>query len=81
MPSDSPSPASLATDNRLVDLEIKVSFMEDLLDDLHAIVIQQRDQMDRLTAVVAELRQQQDQPQSSGGSALQRAIDNLPPHY
>lgn len=70
-----------ATENRLVDLEIKVSFMEDLLDDLNAIVVQQRDQIDRLTAVVADLRQQQDLPQSSGASALQRAQDNLPPHY
>ena len=80
MPTD-PN-ATTATDNRLMELEIKLSFMEDLLDDLNTIVVQQRDHIDRLTQAVAQLRQQpQESGPSSSGSALQRAIENLPPHY
>ena len=79
MPSDAHT-HPFVTESRLTELEIKLSFMEDLLDDLNAIVVQQREQIDRLNAAVTQLRQQE--PVSSvGGSALQRAIDNLPPHY
>lgn len=83
MPTDpNATTATTATDNRLMELEIKLSFMEDLLDDLNTIVVQQRDHIDRLTQAVAQLRQQQqDAGPSSSGSALQRAIENLPPHY
>lgn len=35
--------------DRLVNLEIKASFTEDLLDKLDQIIIRQQDQIDRLT--------------------------------
>ena len=37
------------TDERLTNLEIKLSFTEDLLDKLDQVIIAQQDQIDRLT--------------------------------
>ncbi|WP_407069027.1 SlyX family protein [Leptothrix ochracea] len=62
---------------RLTDLEIKASFMEDLVDHLNQIVVRQQQQIDRLSREVALLRQQA--PDSGGGFRSLR--DELPPHY
>ena len=37
-----------ATDQRLTDLEIKVSFQEDLLDQLNTIIVRQQQHIDLL---------------------------------
>ena len=44
-------------ENRLVDLEIKAGFTEDLLDQLNAQVYRQQQQID---ALIQELRQMRD---------------------
>jgi SlyX protein len=65
-------------ENRLTELEIKVSFQEDLLDKLDQIIIRQQQQLDALLREVVDLRQQSPQP----GDAQQRNLrDDLPPHY
>ena len=65
-------------DDRLTELEIKVSFQDDLLDKLDQIIIRQQEQMDALTREVVALRQQSPQ----AGDAPQRNLrDDLPPHY
>jgi len=66
------------TDERLTQLEIKISYTEDLLDTLNALVAQQQDQIDLLLREVGRLRQQ-DQTQGAGGQHLPG--DELPPHY
>jgi SlyX protein len=67
-----------AADDRLTNLEIKASFMEDLLDKLDQIIIRQQDQIDRLTREVQRLRQ----PTAEDGAAPVRNLrDDLPPHY
>ena len=66
------------TDERLTQLEIKISYTEDLLDTLNALVTQQQDQIDLLLREVARLRQM-DQAQDAGGHHLPG--DELPPHY
>lgn len=67
-----------ATDHRLTELEIKVSFNEDLLDQLNQIVIRQQQQIDALLRELVELRQQMP---PAGASAFRQAGDELPPHY
>jgi SlyX protein len=63
---------------RLTDLEIKASFMEDLVDHLNQIVVRQQQQIDRLSREVASLRQQ---APDGGGGGFRSLRDELPPHY
>ena len=65
-------------DHRLTDLEIKVSFNEDLLDQLNQVIIRQQQQIDALMREVTELRQQ---IPDAGSGIFSRAGDDLPPHY
>ena len=63
------------TDQRLIDLEIKASYTEDLLDTLNRQVATQQAQIDALVRRVAQL---QDQMPERGVASLR---DELPPHY
>ena len=66
------------TDQRLIELEIKASFSEDLLDQLNLVVVRQQAQIDLLIREVQQLREQQ--PDGVAGGAV-RLMDDLPPHY
>ena len=72
-------PQATPIEDRLTELEIKVSFQEDLLDKLDQIIIRQQEQLDALTREVIALRQQN---QQAGDAPPQRNLrDDLPPHY
>ena len=66
-------------EQRLTDLEIKASFMEDVVDKLDQVVIRQQRQIDALLHEVLELRAQQ--PTPDGSPAQRNLRDELPPHY
>jgi SlyX protein len=69
----------LNLESRLVDLEIKAGFSEDLLDQLNAQVYRQQQQID---ALIQELRQMRDRlPESGGGAEVRNLRDEIPPHY
>jgi SlyX protein len=65
-------------EQRLIDLEIKASFTEDLVDKLDQIIIRQQRQIDALTREVLALRDQASQPEHQ---PTRHARDELPPHY
>ena len=66
-------------EKRLVDLEIKAGFSEDLLDQLNAQVYRQQQQID---ALIQELRQMRDRlPETGGGAEVRNLRDEIPPHY
>jgi SlyX protein len=65
-------------ENRLVALEIKASYSEDLLDKLDQIIIGQQEQIDQLVREIVRLRDQGLQGDSGRPSNPQ---DELPPHY
>jgi len=66
-------------ENRLVDLEIKAGYTDDLLDQLNAQVYRQQQQLD---ALLQELRQMRDRlPDTGGGAELRNLRDEIPPHY
>lgn len=67
-------------DERLTELEIKLSFCEDLLETLNATVIRQQQQIDRLQAEVRRLREQLAAVDPADG-APRTLRDELPPHY
>jgi SlyX protein len=63
---------------RLMALEIKASYAEDLLDQLNQTVYRQQTHIDALLREVAELRRQLPE----GTSPVLRSLrDDLPPHY
>jgi len=66
-------------ESRLTDLEIKISFTEDQLEELNKVVYRQQQQIDLLIGEMRSLRDQvvnNDQPQQ------QRNLrDEIPPHY
>lgn len=67
-----------SVDQRLTDLEIKLSFTEDLVDRLNEIIVRQQAQIDRLQRDVIELREQ---PRPAEAAPLRSLRDELPPHY
>ena len=61
-----------------MELEIKASFTEDLLDHLNQQVARQQEQIDLLVREVMLLRQQ---APDSGAPQVRGLRDELPPHY
>jgi SlyX protein len=65
-------------DKRLMDLEVKASFTEDLVEQLNQTIFQQQQQIEALIREVSQLRQQTPDGGSGGFRSLR---DELPPHY
>ncbi|MGN6580684.1 MAG: SlyX family protein [Bordetella sp.] len=65
------------TERRLTELEIKLGFAEDTLDQLNHTIFRQQQQIDLLLRELAELRRQMPVDSGRGGSLR----DELPPHY
>jgi SlyX protein len=65
------------TERRLIDLEVKASFAEDLLEQLNRTVFRQQQQIEQLAREIAELRQRI--PPDTGTPT--GVVDELPPHY
>ena len=63
---------------RLTELEVKLSYSEDLLEQLNMTVYRQQEQIDALLAQVAQLRLMQ---ASAPGGGARDPRDELPPHY
>ncbi len=65
-------------ESRITDLEIKISYTEDLVDELNRIVYRQQQQIDLLANEVKSLR---DQVQAAQPNETRSLRDELPPHY
>lgn len=65
-------------EQRLIDLEIKLSFTEDLVDDLNKVVVRQQQQIDLLMRELGALREQAGDNTNAPFRSLR---DELPPHY
>lgn len=66
------------SDYRLTNLEIKVCYQEDLLDQLNRIIVRQQQEIDLVMREVRRLRQQVPE---GAGQTFSRASEELPPHY
>ena len=65
-------------ESRITDLEIKISYSEDMIDELNRTVFRQQQQIDLLINELRALRQQM----MASAPAEQRSLrDELPPHY
>ena len=65
-------------ESRITELEIKISYTEDLVEDLNRLVYRQQEQIDLLFREIRALR---DQAQSAQPQAQRSLRDELPPHY
>lgn len=63
---------------RLMDLEIKSSFTEDLVERLNEIIVRQQAQIDRLQRDVLDIREQSGAADPGSFRSLR---DEMPPHY
>ena len=68
-----------AQDARLMELEIKLSYMEDLVEQLNVSVYRQQQAIDVLVEEVRNLRRQV--APAEGASRSTNLRDELPPHY
>lgn len=71
-------------EKRLTELEIKASFLDDMVEELNKVLVRQQSQIDLLLREVAELRSRSAESaalQGLSGDVAARARDNLPPHY
>lgn len=67
-----------AVDSRLTDLEIKISYTEDLVDELNRTIYRQQLQIDRL---IAEFQILREQVRSAEPLEQRNLRDEIPPHY
>ncbi len=66
------------TEARLTDLEVKLSFTEDLVDDLNRTIFRQQQQIDLL---INEIRSLRDQLTNMPPEERRSLRDEIPPHY
>jgi len=64
-------------ESRLAEIEAKLSFSEDLLEELNRTVVRQQQQIDQLQQELRALRQQV----QTGNAAEYGPHDEAPPHY
>ena len=65
-------------EQRLMELEVKASFTEDLLDQLDLVIVRQQEQINQLVRELTQLRQQ---PGDEASGGPRPASEDLPPHY
>lgn len=66
-------------EKRLDEVETKLTFSEDALDQLNEVVIQQQRLVDGLLVEVAELKRRT--PEGRDDEPFRSLRDELPPHY
>jgi SlyX protein len=66
------------TEDRITNLEIKLSFSEDLIDQLNQTVYKQQQQIEFLYRELKSIKEQ-----ASGGDSMGKTspADEIPPHY
>jgi SlyX protein len=67
-----------AVESRLTDLEIKISFTEDMVDELNRTIFRQQQQIDLLMLQIKALREQ---VRTAEPQEQRNLRDEIPPHY
>ena len=65
-------------DKQIAELEVKLSFCEDLLEELNRTVFRQQQQIDH---ILKELRALRDQVRTSLPADPRNPAEEIPPHY
>lgn len=67
------------TEDRLIEIEIKLTHQEDAVEALNRVVCQQQKKIDHLEAICEALIRHV--KELSDGAAEQRTTNETPPHY
>jgi len=65
-------------ENRITELEIKLSYLEDTVDEHNRVIYRQQQQIDFL---IGELRALREQVRHSPNNETRSLRDEIPPHY
>lgn len=65
-------------ENRITELEIKLSYLEDTVDEHNRVIYRQQQQIDFL---IGELRALREQVRNSPNNETRSLRDEIPPHY
>lgn len=65
-------------ESQITELEIKISYAEDMIDELNHTIFRQQQQIDQL---ITQMRALREQMQSSMPNEALSLRDELPPHY
>lgn len=68
----------MSTEDRFVDIEIKLAHQEDMVESLNQVVYQQTRRIDQLEAMLAKLA---DHVRDNGASGGAGGAHEKPPHY
>ena len=68
-------------EEKLIELETKFSYQEDLLSGLDAIVVRQQRQLDELISEVSGIKEQLQNAMERGAAGGQEEQLEKPPHY
>lgn len=68
-------------EEKLIELETKFSYQEDLLAELNEIVVKQQRQLDELLRQMAALKDQLEEAVERGPAQGGGGQDEKPPHY
>ena len=68
------------SDNKLVELEEKISYLQNMLDELNMVVFRQGEKIEKLNNQIKETNEKLiNQSQSQYGQS--EVVDDKPPHY
>ena len=74
----------MSSEERITNLEVKLSFTEDLIENLNQTIYKQQQQIEYLYREIKSLKEQMSASGSeglSGGNDARDLRDEIPPHY
>lgn len=74
----------MSTEERITNLEVKLSFVDGLIENLNQTIYKQQQQIDYLYRELKSLKEQvsaSGSEDTGGGSAGRNLRDEIPPHY
>jgi SlyX protein len=66
-------------EERLVNIETKISFQEDLIEELNKVIYQQQQRLDQLEAICTSLTRRIQSMDEAGNES--KSVNERPPHY
>lgn len=67
-------------DKKIVELEEKVAYLQNMLDDLNMVVFRQGETIENLNSKIKETNEKLSN-QNDSSSSVNRIVNDKPPHY
>ncbi len=72
----------MKTENQIIELESRLAFQENSINELNEIITDQQQQLDKLLTTVEMLDSRLNLlATNSGGESVSKPEDDIPPHY